>query len=454
MAVRTSCSPVRIDGQRHLVSLPNEVYMLILEEIVNGVDDGSSAGYKSVLSNLNLVCRLFANLATPKLFARLTFASPLAKELKRTHAARTAWLKQLARGDKAAVELAAMVRELHLRGRASTESGRHLATTESPSWRHSQIITYFPNLRDLTLVQAAISQDFFITMKSLQHLRSLSIRHCIFAPLTGRCKPLQYSMKLEHFDAFLLDGVDQYIPALSSMVQGASIRSLKVTEWPLARAILQSISASRLELLDVPFDPNDSADLFRVLADASTVSDLSLVSTMEAGEEAAPQAVPPKISLPALQALRCPLSLLPVLYPGGSVSRLSVVDICDWFCPSQTTDIRLLIPLRHSQLRELEIPAWVFYHYPVHQYAPALVNLSICFDLLTYSTPLEQVSEPWAHVPTYAEPTVFSAGCPRHLRRRSHLEVDRLRPAFRQCSLEAEPAAAAQDDSTVPAGAV
>ncbi|KAH9930316.1 uncharacterized protein B0H18DRAFT_994372 [Fomitopsis serialis] len=391
MAVRTSRSPVRVDGQRHLASLPIEVYMLIVDEILNEVDDGSSVGYKTVLSNLNLVCRLFANLVTPKLFARLTIASPPSKELKRTHGARTAWLKQLARGDKAAVELAAMVRELELHGCTSAEGGRHPATIESPSWRHAQILTYFPTLRSLTLVQTVVSCEFFVAMKSLGHLRSLSIRHCSFAPLTGHCKPLHYSMKLEHFDAFVLDGVDPYVAALSSMIQGSYIRSLKATEWPLARAILQGMSECRLEQLDISFDPHDSAVLFGFLAGAGTISDLSLVSTLDGDERPSPHAAPSRISLPRLKTLRCPLNLLPVLFPGGAVSCLSVVDICDWFSPSVSTDDRLLLPLEHSQLRELEIPAWVFYHYPVHQYAPTVATLSICFDLLTYSTPLEQL---------------------------------------------------------------
>ncbi|KZT67372.1 hypothetical protein DAEQUDRAFT_767274 [Daedalea quercina L-15889] len=385
----TTLGAVRIDGQRRLATLPVEVYMLILDEIHGDANNESSVAYKETLSNLNLVCRLFANLVTPKLFARLTFASPLPKELKRTHGARTAWLKDLAQGDKAAAEIAAMVRELDLHGCTPPDGGRHHAATEAPSWRHGQIITYFANLRSLTLVQTVITQEFFASTKPLLCLHSLSIRHCSFAPPTGRCQLLQCSLKLEHFDAILVDGVDPYVPTLSSLVRGSPLRSLRVTEWPLAQAILQGTPASHLEQLEIHFDPHDSAVLFRFLASASSISDLSLVSMPD--ESTLSQATPSKITLPNLKTLRCPLNLLPILFPGGAVSRLSVVDICDWFSPSPHADGRLLTPLQHSQLRELEIPAWVFYHYPVHRYAPSLVNLVICFDLFTYNTPLEQV---------------------------------------------------------------
>lgn len=366
--------------------------MLILDEIALNSNDRSATAYKATLSNLNLVCRLFAHLVTPKLFARLTIAAPPSKELKRTHGARTAWLKQLARGDRPAVEIAAMVKELDLDGYTLPEHARHRAAGDTPSWRRTEIVTYFPNLRSLTLVQTIVTREFLVAMRSLDHLRSLSISHCSFAPLKERCKPPPCAMQLDHFEALCLDGVDPYIPELTSLVHASSIRSLKVTEWSLTRALLHSLPGSRLERLDVPFEPHSSAVLFRFLADTPTLSELSLVSTPETSGDVTLQGAPPQISLPALKKLRCPLILLPVLFSGGSVSRLSIMDVCDWICPNALTDNRLLLPLKCSQIRDLEVPAWVFYHYPVQQYAPSLVNLSICFDLLTFTAPLEQVS--------------------------------------------------------------
>lgn len=366
--------------------------MLILDEIALNSNSRSATAYKATLSNLNLVCRLFAHLVTPKLFARITFAAPPSKELKRAHGARTAWLKQLARADRPAVEIAAMVKELDLDGYTPVEHARHPAADETPSWRRGEIVTYFPNLRSLTLVQMMVTREFLVAMRSLEHLRSLTISQCSFAALEECCKPLQCAMKLEHFEVQGLDGADPYIPELTSLVHASSIRSLKVTEWSLTQALLQSLSGSQLERLDVPFEPHSSAILFRFLADTPTLSELSIVSTPETNGAVTLQAAPPKISLPALKRLRCPLALLPVLFSGGSVSRLSVMDVCDWICPNAMTDTRLLLPLKCSQIRDLEVPAWVFYHYPVQQYAPSLVNLSICFDLLTFTAPLEKVS--------------------------------------------------------------
>ena len=371
--------------------------MLILEEIAHNANHRSTTAYKATLSNLNLVCRLFAQLVTPKLFARLTFATPPSKELKRTHGARTAWLKQVARGERPAVEIAAMVKELDLDGYTPVEQARYPASSETPLWRRGEIVTYFPNLRNLALAQMIVTREFIVAMKSLVHLRSLTISHCSFAPLTERSKPPQCMMKLEHFEALCLDGVVPYIPELTSFVHPSSIRSLKVTEWPLARALLQSLHESRLERLDVPFEPRDPATLFRFLADTPTISDLSLMSMPETNGDASLQAAPPKISLPALPALkrlRCPLVLLPVLFSGGAVSRLSLMDLGDWMCPSTLTDKRLLLPLQCSRIRDLEVPAWLLYHYPVNQYGPSLVNLSICFDLLVFTASLEQVSRP------------------------------------------------------------
>lgn len=371
--------------------------MLILDEIVHNANGRSATAYKATLSNLNLVCRLFAHLVTPKLFARLTFAAPPTKELKRTHGARTAWLKQLARGERPAVEIAAMVKELDLDGYTPVGQVRYPAASEAPLWRRGEIVTYFPNLRSLALAKLIVTREFIAAMGSLVHLRSLSIVHCTFAPLTERCKPPQRVARLEHFEALCLDGVDPYIPELRSFIHASSIRSLKVTEWSLARALLQGLHKSRLEQLDVPFEPHDAAILFRFLVDTPTISDLSLVSTQETDGDATLQAAPPKISLPALPALRklrCPPVLLPVLFSGGAVSRLSIMDIGDWMCPNTLTDERLLLPLKCSQIRDLEVPAWVFYHHPVHHYAPSLVNLSICFDIMTFTAPLEQVSWP------------------------------------------------------------
>ncbi|PCH36346.1 hypothetical protein WOLCODRAFT_140355 [Wolfiporia cocos MD-104 SS10] len=386
MAVKHPFSPARRDGRRRLSPIPVDIYMLVLDELLRDEEDMCASRRKSLLSSLSLVCRLFAALVAPRLFSSLACSGPLFKQTKKSPP-RLSWLQQLNRGEETACWTGTLVRKLDFCDWELGKAG--LSDYLAHLTHHIQAIPKLPNLTSLSLTRTPITQQFFQAVSALQKLDSLCIRECSCQPPDTAMAPPESPMpRLGSLEVTAVEGVKPYIAILVSLAGTPALRSLKTTEWPVARPIMERNTCTSLQQLEVPFVARDIAFLTSFLADTPSISELSIIDVDQ--QPPAPPVSFPAISLPLLQRLRCPPYLLPsVSHP--SVSQLSLVSLNDWMLPGVSIDQRLLAPLRRATLRELELPAHLLRDCPIGEYAPKLAKLTICYPVTTFNEPLELI---------------------------------------------------------------
>ncbi|KZT07280.1 uncharacterized protein LAESUDRAFT_725188 [Laetiporus sulphureus 93-53] len=399
MAVRNSTSPARRIGNRHLPPIPIDVYMLIVDELCDDAGEVPVPERKAILFNLSLVCRLFAALSTPKLFDLVAFVGNADMKAERMlQNPRTKWFTQLSRGDETACLLGTFVKRLEVFNWLPLRIGD--PSSPCPDLlRHIEIIPRFPNLTNLSLVRTPITLDLFRAATNLHKLESLSIRSCAFSKAgPGTRSPSRSLARLTSVEVTAVEAVGPYISALASLAKSPALRSLKTTEWRLARAVMESGVVSALQCLEIPFEPREACMLFAFLNRTPTIIDLSIIGVMEedplGGGEAldAPMLSLARTALPKLQELRCPPYLLDTFLKKQPLWRLSLLDFRDWLIPSLCANQSLLQSLARFHLRELEVPAWLVHAYPkLLEYTPKLTKLSICYPMHTLDTPLEVV---------------------------------------------------------------
>ncbi|CCM02545.1 uncharacterized protein FIBRA_04647 [Fibroporia radiculosa] len=390
--------PARQAGSKRLTSIPVDVYMLILDELLHDVQS-SIAERKAILTRLNLVCRLFSALVAPKLFATMAFLGTPSKGTQvRIRQARKLWMNQLAKGDETACMLGAFVREVQFSDWIPLHDLDQYSLSRQDLPRYLQLVPLFPNLRVLHLVRTPVAPPLLHAVAGLESLDVLCIRHCSFAvPTPAASLPSAPLMRLSKFEVTAADGVEPYVQALASLAGTPALRSLSTTEWPIAHAVIAKDTVTALRDLDVPFLPRAAPTLFAFLNRTPTLVDLSVVGVdgseaLDAGEHVVRCSdALQSTALPHLKSLRCPLYLLASFLRGQAISRLSLVDPSDWFGPSLSADERLLAPLKQCDLRELELPAWILYNTPMERLAPKLSRLSVCFPIHTFSMPPELI---------------------------------------------------------------
>ncbi|KAF9815106.1 hypothetical protein IEO21_04803 [Rhodonia placenta] len=386
MAVRSSRSPARTDGQRPLTGIPVEIYMLIVDELLEDADM-PLVERKSILSNMNLVCRLFSALVAPKLFSLVSFRGAHVGASESGKRRRDSWLKQLAQGEETACLLGTFVRHVEYVDWMPQGTPAQRDRVIPDLGRHVHILPRFSNLKKLHLDHTPISSDLFGAITSLTRLETLTIEHCSYHTL--RTKKALPEASLPHLVELNVSMVEDdfaaYVPALASLATTPTLQSLKTTEWPLARAIMEASTDVPLKHFETTYMPSDVHILFAFLCRTPTLTSLCLTTPLDAPDDdlrsSSSHSALPDTSLPRLRELRCPLSLLAPLFR-PSVSRLNLVDTSDWFRLNSASSSRLLEPLEQCALKELDVPMWAWHRFPLQRYTPKLAKLAVCFPLL------------------------------------------------------------------------
>jgi len=394
MVVRRWSTPERREGDRLLAPIPIEVYLLIFDEIKFEPERQSLGLYKSILSNLALVCRFFSVTLSPKIYNHFLFdGSSFEDDL--CYSPQAKWLDNLDERDEDACFLAKHVKEVSfLQWRDPTNSGEW--KSECSRDRYSRALPCFPNTVSFTITRTPIPLEFFDAIVALPHLRILRIKDCMFEEMDDAVEFLEpEATKLTHVEVSSTTNFRYYRKALADLVATSSLQMLKTTHWRFARAIIRKQVDMPLELLDVPLVAKDAMILSDFLNRTPSITDLALVTDPETenteGQEPKLDILP--TSLPTLKSLRCPSYLLPTLCPGRPLEKLNLVESQDWLWPKtyECHELGLLKTEKAIQLQRLDISISMYHAVKLRDHIPRIDTLCICFPYIVSSMPCRAV---------------------------------------------------------------
>ncbi|KIJ08747.1 hypothetical protein PAXINDRAFT_102462 [Paxillus involutus ATCC 200175] len=171
-------TPERRAGDRDLPILPNEIYLIIFEDIAP-TSSRLSPKQLLTLSNLSRVCRFFGNICLPRIFEYIAFINFMSRysypptEIPRISRAR-ALCEQVATKEPLALSLAQCVKVCHFMGWRFASGGPGSWAVQTFSELCLSGMAHMKNISKLEFFESSVQKahwDVITTLESLEELR-------------------------------------------------------------------------------------------------------------------------------------------------------------------------------------------------------------------------------------------------------------------------------------------
>ncbi|KAL6299384.1 hypothetical protein BKA93DRAFT_595671 [Sparassis latifolia] len=215
-------TPERRDGNRNLSIIPNEIYLEVFDHFQIPLDV-TEPEYKTILSNLCLVCRFFHSVCLPRLFKQLNISMETPS--------RWTWFNDLRKGDLWSTEIGSYVRSCRF------HEWNHASREPIPAFwaKMPQTITLLTRLTSLELSNSRISLSIIDTIVGLTSLRKVSIRDSFFDLLPQEHIFPPVHPRLTHFALRGNYDASPYFPIIRACTGPTILHALRTDEWHLVR---------------------------------------------------------------------------------------------------------------------------------------------------------------------------------------------------------------------------
>lgn len=262
-------APERRDGTRCLSLIPNEIYMMIFEELQPLLYGYTINEHKRTIASLCLVCSFFRAICQPRMFHHLTFKGNASTTIAKRQAN---WRASLAVRDARCVALSS-----HIKSCAYQEWMADL----DQEWiytgllqKNLQSASFLQSLKSVTLRQCTVTPSVLFALANIPRLLEVEMLLCETTPvsLDGLAGiPRRGWTSISITRCYYM--THYLTPALMKLIDHGQLRTLVApdrTAADLVEAIIlaDAPSTSRLENLDVFFPRTSTAAFLNYLTRA------------------------------------------------------------------------------------------------------------------------------------------------------------------------------------------
>ncbi|KAH9950801.1 hypothetical protein B0H21DRAFT_460679 [Amylocystis lapponica] len=393
-------TPARRNETTQLPTVPNEVYLEILEHIQPFPSDMTEQEFKKTLSDLVLVCHLFHATCMHRLFRSLSShgQGDLVMLISKR---RNNWCKRLLDGTANAseTEAAAYVKACNITKRYSV--------VEKPADIYIQMdryISVFPYLESFTVFGMLLSTELFAAMVKLDHLNTVVFDQCTFPHLSITEYNLDIYSRLKSLTVTKCVDVELCLPILRRLA-GTTLEKFRTDNHACFRDVCGSGSGrTTIKDLCLNFILYASADLREHWTILQRMTRLSRLKTKSRGPL---DDTISETSLKSLRSLCCPanVDLLEQLLAGSPVEHVALPlrSSNPWYQGWETHGLQVLHALKASSvpITKLEIPYQIFVSSRLDKYVPHLEVLQLYFAAdLAELEKIDVLCHTWQGIPS------------------------------------------------------
>ncbi|KAF8062304.1 hypothetical protein FPV67DRAFT_1507945 [Lyophyllum atratum] len=360
-------TPTRMVGTRPLTIIPNEVYLEIFDYVTHSLDL-TCRERSTMLSNLALVCRFFCAIAVPRIFESLCVTGTATKT-DGSPSNKVTFCRDVSQGKEPAASLASHV--INFSFRSWRKGGDHPWAITGFLNMYGRALRRMPNLQSLVLWDVDLDKHFLKVICALKTLTSLTLNITSFcddltdAPNTPPLSLKKLVVRCTSLTSPLPDHAD----IIAAIVKADKLEHLFSSDWSVAKAIFTRMEDSNLVRLDV-FEADWGPELRNALGKCRLLKTLQ-IAKLNVFEESIP--VLPASSIPDLQNLQCPPSMLAVV----AALRLQHSSHAGRAAPMITMSEVALLKQSTAEISELRIPSHFFFLAPVSEHFPCVKELYI-----------------------------------------------------------------------------
>ena len=335
------------------------------------MDPAQRAEYRTILSNLALVCRFFCAACLPRVFRVMEYSGQVHGESTPSYAK---FCRELNAGDETACYLAQHVKECTI--------SHWMQAVEKGQWVFGNFlkvyiksITSLVNLEALRLHRVPIDLKFLEALGALEKLKLLSVSSCDFQPLTKDNKWVTGSLKVAHFELWAHRN-DALLAPLSQIICSNFLRTLRTDNWGFSKAVMSQSVSFNIEALTIPIAISEVMHVRSFLNRNPNITDLSIFGPISIlpYQLSYPILDLDPSSIPQLSRLECSPCFLDGLVPGRPLKLIKINWTPDDILPSLEDVEKMLSAIRKSTapLTVLRVPADVYVAAPFHRIFPQL----------------------------------------------------------------------------------
>ena len=240
---------------------------------------------------------------------------------------------------------------------------------------YSRALAFMPNVEELVLTDVGINRPLLKSIMKLKCLTSLSLEYSFIGQAKGRDIRILSHLRLKHLRFFPLSPfyLGMFVTDDSCAISGLfcldSLLTLHTSYWPLVERIAEQkcdLPLQDLEILDSDdsYTPDLLPEIFKKMPALKRLRIFSETSQYDVHFDNL---------LPALDGLRCPLSLLRSLVPGRPISNIDITTSL----LTEVFDIPPLLKKSTAKIHTLSVPTHVYQMNPFWEHFPNLKSLRL-----------------------------------------------------------------------------
>lgn len=363
-------------------TLPDEIYLIIF----NNIKLLHPVRWRQILANLTLVCWHFCHIIQPQVFRALMFTDRSGLEGKPSYLNGLSFPEAIVHGLHSATRLVEHVTEISLK-KFAWDTIESLAIC-------GKAMSLMPNLHTISLTTVTINAQLLSDICELTGLRRLSLQLCTFhKDITSDFIWALPNLKLRHCHITDLHmGSRISIKVLSHIIDPSCLESFHSSSWEISAPVLGKLQGdeSRLCHLSLHKTTYDTR-LLGILQQCPQLKTLRINRIISKSPGRCLSSLP-KTSIPDLEAIMCPPTIISDLVPGRPLNKIdlsgvhyasvlpgaSSLDIVTSLLPLGTSGINTLFQ-SSAQVRSLCVPVEIFLAESFGKHFPLLEELAIEF---------------------------------------------------------------------------